>query len=149
MTISKLTREERAIKTGETMVRDDFAFRKLGATLENINVGSAKVRLEIHKDHTNGHGFCHGGVIFTLADATFGFACNSYNVKAVAQNCTITYISPVREKDILTAKAKEIKKFGRSAIYDVTIINQNNDLVAIFRGHSRDVGDSLFKEPLI
>ena len=81
-----------------------------------------------------------------MADSTFGFACNSYNLKAVAQNCTITYISPVREKDILISNAKEIKKFGRSGIYDVTIKNQNEDLVAIFRGHSRQVGDRLFEE---
>ena len=146
MPILKLTPKERAVKSGATMIRDDSAFQKLGATLDNINVGSAKVCLEIKQEHTNGHGFCHGGVIFTLADATFGFACNSYNMKAVAQNCTITYISPVKKKDILISEAKEIKKFGRSAIYDVTVKNQNKDLVAIFRGHSREVGQNLFDE---
>ena len=104
------------------------------------------MRLEIKKEHTNGHGFCHGGVIYTLADATFVFACNSYNNKAVGQNCTITYISPVKKKDILISEAKEIKKFGRSAIYDVTVKNQNEDLIAIFRGHSREVGQNLFDE---
>ena len=146
MPSSKLTPQERAIKSGATMLRDDLAFRILGATLENINAGSAKVCLRIKEDHINGHGFCHGGVIFSLADATFGFACNSYNVKAVAQNCAITYISPVRKKDILISEAKEIKKFGRSAIYDVMVKNQNKDLVAIFRGHSRAVGQNLFDE---
>jgi len=146
MPVSKLTPKERAVKSGDTMLRDDFAFQTLGATLKNINAGSAKVCLEIKQNHINGHGFCHGGVIFTLADATFGFACNSYNVKAVAQNCAITYISPVRKKDILISEAKEIKKFGRSAIYDVIIKNQNKDLVAIFRGHSREVGQNLFDE---
>ena len=144
--MSELTPKERAAKSGATMMRDDFAFQKLGANLENINAGSAKVCLEIKQDHTNGHGFCHGGVIFTLADATFGFACNSYNVKAVAQNCAITYISPVKKRDILVSEAKEIKKFGRSAIYDVVVKNQNKDLVAIFRGHSREIGQKLFDE---
>ena len=146
MPLSKLTPGERAIKTGEIMTNNDSNFKSLGATLEKISVGSATVGLEIKDAHTNGHGFCHGGVIFTLADATFGFACNSYNVKAVAQNCSITYISPVKKKDKLVAEAKEIKKFGRSAIYDVTITNQNNDLVALFRGHSRSVGSQLFDE---
>ncbi len=146
MPLSKLTQEERAIKSGTIMVRDDSAFKSLGATVAFVGVGSAKVYLEVKESHTNGHGFCHGGIIFTLADATFGFACNSYNVKAVAQNCSITYISPVKKKDTLVSEAAEIKKFGRSAIYDVTIKNQNNDLVAIFRGHSRDIGSQLFNE---
>ena len=146
MPIVEITPKERAVKSGVTMIRNDSAFQTLGATLENVNVGSATVRLEIRREHTNGHGFCHGGIIFTLADATFGVACNSYNKKAVAQNCTITYISPVKKKDILIAEAKEIKKFGRSALYDVTVKNQNEDLVAIFRGHSREVGQNLFDE---
>ncbi len=146
MPIVELTPKEIAVKSGATMIRNDSAFQTLGATLENVNVGSATVRLEIKQEHTNGHGFCHGGVIYTLADATFGFACNSYNNRAVGQNCTITYISPVKKKDILISEAKEIKKFGRSAIYDVTVKNQNEDLIAIFRGHSREVGQNLFDE---
>ena len=123
-----------------------MAFKQLGANLENINVGTAKVSLVINQKHINGHGFCHGGIIFTLADATFGFACNSYNRKAVAQNCAITFISPVKKNDVLVSEATEIKKFGRSAIYDVTVTNQHQELVAIFRGHSREVGDQIFNE---
>ena len=143
---SKLTPDERAVKSATIMTRDDYAFKNLGAILASVGVGSAKVCLEIKEAHTNGHGFCHGGIIFTLADATFGFACNSYNVKAVAQNCTITYISPVKTKDKLTSEATQIKKLQKSSIYDVTIKNQHNDLVAIFRGHSRDIGGHLFEE---
>ena len=146
MPTSKLTPDERAYKSSDAMVSADSAFRRLGARLESMSAGSAKVFLKIKQEHINGHGFCHGGVIFTLADATFGFACNSYNVKAVAQNCSITYIRPVKEKDALTSKAEEIEKFGRSAIYDVKIKNQNDDLVAIFRGHSRYIGANLFDE---
>ena len=81
-----------------------------------------------------------------MADATFGLACNSYNVKAVAQSCNITYIATVKETDILIAEAKELKKFGRSAIYDVTIKNQDNNLIAIFRGHSREISGPIFRE---
>ena len=143
---AKLTPKERAVKSAETMHDCDPAFKKLGAILKSVDVGSSKVCLEIKKEHTNGHGFCHGGVLFTLGDATFGFACNSYNIKAVAQQCSITYIKPAQERDLLTSEAKEIKKFGRSAIYDVSIKNQNNELVAIFRGHSRDVGAPIFEE---
>ena len=146
MPFVRLTAKERAVKTGARMVKDDANFQRLGATLENIDVGSAIVRLEISQTHLNGHGFCHGGIIFTLADSTFGFACNSYNIKAVAQNCNITYVSPVREKDILYSEAKEIGKYGRSAIYDVTIRNNKKNLVAVFRGHSREIGHHIFEE---
>ena len=144
--MTKLTPKERALETGLAMVREDAAFRNLGATLETIDCGSARVHLKINQSHTNGHGYCHGGVIFTLADATFGFACNSYNVEAVAQNCTITYICPVMESEVLVSEAKEIKKFGRSAIYDVSIVNQKKDLVAVFRCHSRGIGGNIFQE---
>ena len=146
MTRPILTPTERAAKSGEIMNRNDQVLKQLGATLEDINSGFATLSLNINKNHINGHGFCHGGIIFTLADATFGFACNSYNIKAVAQTCTITYISQVKEKDFLTSTAKKIKKFGKSTLYDVTIKNQNGDLVAIFRGHSRDLRDYLFEE---
>ena len=146
MAYSKLTPHERARESGIVMRQNDSAFRALGAELESIGTGTASVRLQITENHTNGHGFCHGGVIFTLADATFGFACNSYNVKAVAQSCNITYISPVKETDILVAEAKELKKFGRSGIYDVTIKNQDETLIAVFRGHSRETTGSIFQE---
>ena len=104
------------------------------------------MRLKITKNHINGHGFCHGGIIFTLADATLGLACNSCNVKTVAESCNINYISPLKETDTLIAEAKELKKFGRSAIYDVAIKNQDNNLIAIFRGHSREIGGAIFQE---
>ena len=146
MSTSKLTPSERAQRSGRAMIENDNTFRELGAQLELIETGAARVSLKITQSHSNGHGFCHGGIIFTLADATFGLACNSYNVKAVAQSCNITFISPVKETDILIAEAKELKKFGRSAIYDVTIKNQDNNLIAIFRGHSREIGGSIFQE---
>ena len=139
MTINKT-----AVKSGLALSKKDHAFKSLGAKLEEIRLGGAKVSLKITKDHTNGHGYGHGGTIFTLADATFGFACNSYNVKSVAQHCTITYILPVKEGDFLVAEAVEIKKYGRTAIYDVTVTNQTQEIVAVFRGHSRDVGGNLF-----
>ena len=146
MSLIQLTTKERAVKTGTVMIENDINFQRLGASLENIDEGFALVRLEINHTHLNGHGLCHGGVIFTLADATFGFACNSYNIKAVAQNCNITYISPAKETDILFSEAKEIEKYGRSAIYDVKIINSRENLVAIFRGHSREIGQKIFQE---
>jgi acyl-CoA thioesterase len=86
---------------------------------------------------SNGHGTCHGGFIFSLADSAFAFACNSYNDIAVAQHCSITYINPVRVGDRLTAVAREVSRRGRSGIYDIRITNQHGVVVAEFRGHSR------------
>ena len=146
MSTFKLTPQERARESGRTMIENDNTFRELGAQLELIDKGTARVRLKITKSHTNGHGFCHSGIMITLADSTFGLAYNSYNVKAVAQSCNITYISPVKETDILIAEAKELKNFERSAIYDVKIKNQDKNLIAVFRGHSREISSSIFQE---
>jgi acyl-CoA thioesterase len=88
---------------------------------------------------SNGHGNCHGGYIFTLADSTFAFACNSYNQLAVAQHCSVTYLLPVRMGDRLTAAATEVSRRGRSGIYDIRITTQDGAHVAEFRGHSRSV----------
>ena len=144
-----LTIQERAKISAAMMMESDFVFQNLGAHLESINPDKATVSLKIDRKHLNGHGFCHGGVIFTLADTTFGLACNSSNVKSVAQHCTITFIAPIREGDHLTCEAKIIKKFRRSAIYDVTICNRADDIVGLFRGHSKQVGGNIFDEASI
>ncbi len=144
VTSKKNNSEKIAIKSAATMIANDQAFKYLGAQLELIKPDKAKISLKIKERHLNGHGFCHGGVIFTLADATFGLACNSSNLKSVAQYCTITYIAPIRKEELLLAEATVIKTFGRSAIYDVTISNQFKDIVAVFRGHSKQVGGKIF-----
>ena len=133
-----------AKKTADIMKRNDKLFQNLGANLETIKPGTAIVSLVVQEKHSNGHGFCHGGVLFSLADATFGFACNSYNRKSVAKHCDITFISPVKIGIRLTAEAIEVKKFGKSAIYDVKIQNDQNDLVAIFRGQAREISGTIY-----
>ena len=81
----------------------------------------------------------HGGFIFTLADSAFAFACNSYNQRAVAQHCSITYLVPGRQGERLTAAAREVSRRGRAGIYDVHVTNDRGEQVAEFRGHSRTV----------
>jgi acyl-CoA thioesterase len=92
---------------------------------------------------TNGHGMCHGGYIFTLADSAFAFACNSHNTRTVAQHCAVTFIAPGRLGDVLTATAAEISRTGRSGITDVTVTNQAGETIAVFRGHSRSLGGAI------
>jgi acyl-CoA thioesterase len=95
--------------------------------------------MTVTADMVNGLDLCHGGFIFTLADSTFAFACNSYNQRAVAQIATITFIAPARRGDRLTAVAREVASFGRSGIYDIRVTDQHGRLIAEFRGHSRTV----------
>jgi acyl-CoA thioesterase len=84
----------------------------------------------------NGHGTCHGGYIFTLADSAFAYACNSYNLTTVAAGCTIDYLAPGREGDVLTAIAQERSASGRTGVYDIEVINQRGEKIALFRGKS-------------
>ena len=88
---------------------------------------------------TNGHGTCHGGYIFTLADSAFAFACNTYNQNTVGQQAAITYIAPAFAGEKLVADAREISRRGRGGISDVTVTNPAGETIAIFRGHSRTV----------
>jgi acyl-CoA thioesterase len=131
--------DELARACAEAMWNDDRASRHLGMALDGVAPGTARVSLTITADMANGHGSCHGGYIFTLADSAFAFACNSRNDVAVAQHCSITYVEPVRIGDRLTAAAREVSRRGRGGIYDVEVKNQDGAVVALFRGHSRTV----------
>ena len=85
---------------------------------------------------TNGHGTCHGGFIFTLADSAFAFACNSHNRATVAQAAKIDFLRPARRGDLLRAEAREISRGGRSGLYDVEVRRDDGELLACFRGNS-------------
>jgi acyl-CoA thioesterase len=136
---SDMTPQELAEAAARAMWNDDSASQRLGMTLDYVAPGTATLSMTITNDMSNGHGNCHGGYIFTLADSAFAFACNSYNDVVVAQHCAITYLMPVRIGDRLTATASECSRRGRSGIYDIRITNQDGVHVAEFRGHSRTV----------
>ena len=112
----------------------------------NMDEGIASLILTVQAHHCNGHGICHGGIIFSLADSAFAFACNSRNQATVAQHNTISYIAPGQLGDTLTADAREVSLSGRNGIYDVTVINQDNKKIAEFRGMSRAINGNLFQE---
>ncbi len=127
----------------DVMWADDKASRGMGMRLVAVAAGRALVELKVSERMTNGHGQCHGGFIFALADSAFGFACNSHNKRAVAQHCAITYIAPARLGDILRAEAIEQSRHGRSAITDVRVTRGDGTLIALFRGHSRQIAGEL------
>ncbi len=138
----KLIGDELAQACADAMWANDKASKHLGMKLEKIATGAADVSMQVSDIMLNGHNTCHGGYIFTLADSAFAFACNSYNQLTVAQQCTINFTNPAYENDILTARAVERMRQGRSGIYDVTVTNQNNDIIAEFRGASRTIKGS-------
>ncbi|UXU76677.1 MULTISPECIES: hydroxyphenylacetyl-CoA thioesterase PaaI [unclassified Paracoccus (in: a-proteobacteria)] len=136
---SEMTPQELAEASAKAMWNDDSASQRLNMRLDHIAPGQATLSMNIGTAMSNGHGNCHGGYIFTLADSAFAFACNTYNQVTVAQHCSITYLIPGRIGDRLTATATEVSRRGRSGIYDVRVTNQNGEHVAEFRGHSRTV----------
>ncbi len=136
----------RAQKSADALWANDSASQALGIVLERVAPGQATLSLAIEQRHTNGHDICHGGFIFTLADTAFAFACNSYNQVTVAQHNSITFITPGKLGDTLTATAIEVDRSGRSGIYDATVVNQDNTTIAVFRGHSRTIKGQLFEE---
>lgn len=137
--VSAMSPQELAEASAKAMWNDDAASQRLAMSLDHIAPGEATLSMTITPAMSNGHGNCHGGYIFTLADSAFAFACNSYNQLAVAQHCSITYLVPGRIGDRLTATASEVSRRARSGIYDIHITNQAGEGVAEFRGHSRTV----------
>jgi acyl-CoA thioesterase len=136
-------RHDIARACAEAMWLEDQASQGLGMVVERVSPGEAVISMVIRADMTNGHGICHGGFIFTLADSAFAFACNTYNQRTVAQHCAVTFLQPVRRGDTLTAHAVERNRSGRSGIYDVTVRDGKGEVIAEFRGHSRTIAGTL------
>lgn len=127
----------------KAMWAEDRASQALGMQIEKIAPGEAMLSMTVRADMTNGHGICHGGFIFTLADSTFAFACNTYDQRTVAQQCAVTFIEPVWQGEVLTAHAVERNRAGRGGIYDVTVRDSKSKVVAEFRGHSRTIAGNM------
>ena len=124
---------------GKTMYERDPASQALGMTLDEIRPGYARMSMPVRTDMLNGHRTCHGGYIFMLADSAFAFACNSHNFNTVGAGCSIDYLAPAREGDLLTAQAHEQALTGKTGVYDVVVTNQEGRTIALFRGKSHRV----------
>ena len=141
-----MTPTERAKKSADAMWANDHASHWAGMQITHVDEGTATLELTVEQHHCNGHGICHGGVIFMLSDSAFAFACNSRNQSTVAQHNLINYLAPGQQGDRLTAHAREVSLTGRSGIYDVTVTNQDGRKIAEFRGMSRAIKGQLFEE---
>ena len=123
----------------EIMWADDKAAQALGMVIRSVSAGRAVIEMTVGPTMVNGHHTCHGGYIFTLADTAFAYGCNSRNDRAVAQHCTVTFIAPAREGQVLTATCEERQRYGRSGVYDVTVSDDHGKPIAEFRGLSRTI----------
>jgi len=128
-----------AQEVARLMWADDRASQALGMQLLEVRPGYARISMTVRRDMTNGHGMCHGGFMFLLADSTFAFACNSHNQKAVAASAEIHFLAPAQEGDVLTAEGQEQHLAGRSGVYDTRVTDQSGKLVALFRGKSATI----------
>jgi len=120
----------------QAMWSRDRATQGLGIQILSVKPGYALFAMPVRGDMVNGHHICHGGFIFTLADSTFAFACNSYNQNTVASSRNIDFLAPAREGDVLEAEAVERSLAGRTGVYDITVRTRNGKTVALFRGKS-------------
>jgi acyl-CoA thioesterase len=133
-----------ARRCAEAMWAEDRASPGLGMRLDDIGPGRARMSLTVQETMVNGHGICHGGFIFALADSAMAFAANSHGDRAVAQHNSITYVRPGRLGERLVAEATERVREGRSGIYDVRVTSSDGGVVAEFRGHTRLSGGKFF-----
>lgn len=129
--------------TGEHMYARDHATQGLGIVLLEVKPGYARMHMKVRTDMLNGHAMCHGGFIFTLADSTFAFACNSYNVQTVAAGCSIEFLAPAFEGELLVAEAIEQSRSGKTGVYDIAVTNPEGRKVALMRGKSHQLKGSV------
>ena len=135
-----MDKQKLAAQVGQAMFAVDRVSKDLlQMELLSCEPGRASMRMAVREPMLNGHGICHGGLIFTLADSTFAFACNSHNKVAVAAGCSIEFLKPAQLGDLLTCEGVEQTLQGRHGIYDMRVTNQVGDTIALFRGKSAQI----------
>lgn len=145
MTADPLDAHKLAARVADTMYARDHAAQHLGIKIKDTGPGYAVLTMKVEQHMVNGHGICHGGMTFALADTAFAYACNSRNEATVAAGCLIDYLAPAHTGDVLTATARETAKAGRQGIYDIIVMNQAGVTVAAFRGRSASLRKPVFE----
>ena len=130
------TPQQTAEAVRDGMFANDRASRGLGMEVLAVAPGRATLAMTVREDMLNGHDICHGGLIATLADSAFAYACNSYDELTVASGFAADFVAPARLGDVLTARCAEVSRAGRTGVYDAEVTNQRDERVALFRGRS-------------
>ena len=125
-----------AERSAAVLYERDRASQMLGISITAVRPGFAQLTMTVREDMVNGHGVCHGGLIFTLADSAFAFACNSHNEATVAAAGAIDFLAPARAGDELTAEAHETWRTRRNGLYEIVVFNRRGERIALFRGRS-------------
>jgi acyl-CoA thioesterase len=132
-----------AERAAQALVENDKTAQILGIRLEEVRPGYARMTMQVRADMLNGHHMCHGGMVFTLADTAFAYSCNSHNDNTVAAAASIDFLAAAHEGDELTAVATELWRSRRNGIYEITVTNQRNERIALFRGRSYRIDGQL------
>ncbi|MBC7587429.1 MAG: hydroxyphenylacetyl-CoA thioesterase PaaI [Chitinophagaceae bacterium] len=128
------TQNELAKQVVDKMMRDDLFSQWLGISVIDITEGYSKIKMTVRPEMMNGLGIVHGGICFSMADSCFAFACNNRNVLSVALDTSINFTKPVHVGDVLIAEAKEMHNGRSTGLYHITITNQHEHIVALFKG---------------
>ena len=137
--MAEYTPQQTADRVREGLFANDRASKAMGMQILDVTPGQATVSMTVRPDMLNGHDTCHGGVIATLADSAFAFACNSHGEMTVASGFNIDLVAPARLGDVLTARCTEVAKAGRTGVYDTEVNNQRGERIAVFRGRSHTI----------
>ena len=135
-----------AERAAQALFERDRASQALGMQLVAVRPGWARLTMRVRTDMVNGHDVCHGGLVFALADSAFAFACNSYDESTVAAAAAIDFLAAARLGDELSAEASELWRSRRNGIYEITVVNQRGERLALFRGRSYRIDGQVVKE---
>lgn len=132
-----------ARRVAETLLQREGTGPAWGIEIVDAREGYSSIRMKVRDDMLNGHRIGHGGMIFALADTAFAYACNSRNENTVAQNASISFLTPAQAGEVLSAEAREVSRAGRSGVYQVSVRGQDGRAIAEFTGLSRTIGGAV------
>jgi acyl-CoA thioesterase len=138
--------DETADKVARSMLAAEGTGPAWGIEIEEAREGYARIRMTLRADMLNGHGIAHGGIVFSLADSAFAYACNSRNLKTVAAQASIVFLDQARKGEVLVAECREQALVGRSGVYNVSVRTEDGRAIAEFQGFSRSLGGPIIGE---
>ena len=125
------------------MMQEDLFSQWLGIKVLEIREGYSRIQMTLRREMINGFDVVHGGIAFSLADSAFAFACNNRNNLSMALDTSITFTRQMQPGDLLTAEARELHNGRSTGLYLITVTNQNNEQVAVFKGTCFRTGKTL------
>lgn len=141
-----MNKQTLAEKVVHKMYENDAFSRWLGIEILEVRPGFVRLKMKVRPDMTNGFKVSHGGIAFSLADSALAFASNTYGRVAMALENNISFVKKVKEGDSLTAVSEELNSGRTIGVYNVTVTNQNDDNIALFRGTIYRTGEKHFKD---